>query len=352
MASLRTSLPAACVLLLVGCPDPTPCPTRDAGVIPDAPSAPDVPAEPVCTPPPYEGRPVVYAHGPARTDDPTAPTREFLAVIDTELRQIVEYVPVPCAGGGSFLDLAVAADGTIILSGGEGFVRFDPTTSECTVIRRGIVHNPGTELEWFESVPSPNNLTFVPPGVLDPTHEVMAAFGFHYLDEQRYYYEGGFFRYDADDAVERLVFEWPDSLTLNISGDLVVVTDYCTGVPRAYMTMIGDRTRTDCHPCRDGETPGVDCGDCLYSFDVQHGVLGERIALLPDDRVYGLALFGDTLYGFSEGEFFDYGNGRIFAITAVGGSAEVAEIPVTPPDGYRSIHFNGAGSTSAAPILF
>jgi hypothetical protein len=350
-ATPRWSVPVWLLLtVLAGCPRGTPC--RDASIdLPDAP-APDAPP-PSCIPPAFEGRPVVYAHGPARPMEPGASAVEFLAVIDTEARAIVEYIPIECGGfTGSYLDLAVAADGTVMLSGGAGLVRFDPVTHECTTIRGTITHNPGTDLEWYETVASPNNLTYVPPGVLDPTREMLAAWGYHYHDEQRQYYESGFFRYDPSNGDEELVFEWPEDLTLNISGDLVVVTDFCTGVPRSFMTMAGRREATRCHSCADGEMPGVDCGDCLYEYDVRHGTLGREITLLPADHVFGLALFGDSLFGFSEGDFWDYGSGQIFAISAVGATPEITEIPVTPPEGFRSIHFNGAGSTSVAPILF
>ncbi len=344
------ALAAGLALLTPGCPRWERCPPPpqpDAAVADAGAADAGIDADVACTPPRYDGRPIVYANGIARPIDPAGDVTPFVAVIDAETRELVDYILLTgaCRVGVPYVDMAVASDGSIVLSGSLAFVRLDPATGECTTLRETVIHDPGTDMTWFETVPAPLNLTFVPAGVLDPTREMMAALGYHFLDQPRQLVERGFFRYDPANAREELVYEWPDDLALSISGDIVVVTDYCTGAPRAYATMTGDRAVTHCHPCQDGETPGVDCGDCLYSFDIRHGTLSEEVALLPSGSVFGLALFGDALFGFST-------SGRIFAISAVGGAPAVAEIPVTPPAGYASVSFDGAGSTSAAPFVF
>jgi hypothetical protein len=180
---------------------------------------------------------------------------------------------------------------------------------------------------------------------------MMAGFGYRMVDHHRVLYESGFMRYAPDTALPELVYEWPD-LALGVSGDLVVVLDPTTCEPRTFATMIGRRETTHCHACQADETPGVDCGDCLYELDVRTGRLAREIALLPDDGVFGLALFGNALYGFSAGDFFARESGKLLAIEPGDGSASIVEVPFTPPEGYSSVHWHGAGSTVEAPILF
>jgi hypothetical protein len=240
-----------------------------------------------------------------------------------------------------------------MLAGANVFARFDPETHECTTVRAPIEHYDGEDPEsWYvEMVETPNNLTYVPPGVLDPTREMLAGIGYRMIDHERRLYESGFMRYAPDVMMPELVYEWP-SLDLGISGDLVVVLDPCTYEPRSYVTVTGARETTHCHACEEGETPGTDCGDCLYELDVRNGRIANEVALLPAHGVFGLALFGDAIYGFSAGDYFAMESGKIFAVQVTSSDTEIIEIPVTPPEGFASIHWHGAGSTTLAPILF
>jgi hypothetical protein len=262
-------------------------------------------------------------------------TEQWLGVFDPAWKKVTAWVPLrSCAEQGGFVDLAVDEQGKIVLGGANGLYAFDPNSRTCTTIKKNFVDSSGDHyLDFY------NNLTFAPRGSawnVDSTREDLVAFGDKLLDPNNISggYQAGLLRFNRTTGDSTLLYPFPTGTDLYVSGDLVAVLDIRTGALQAWVTLTD---ASACRSCQTGMTPGVSCGDCLYTV-TQDGRFGQKVALLPHDSVWGLAYAAGKLYGFTL-------DGHVFAIDPAAPS-QVEEITIAAPSGYSSIEFTGAGSTT------
>lgn len=187
---------------------------------------------------------------------------------------------------GPLIDLAMDRQGRLFGSTFEGFFRIDPGDASCEPLGVGV---------------GPTSLAFVPPGTLDPDHEVLVGFaGSEYV------------RIDPDSG---------DSSTIGdlaapgyaSSGDVVSVEGVGT-----YLTVKGNG-----------------CSDCLAEVDPLSGALLGIVAVLPYTDAFGLAYYDGKAYGFTKA-------GQVFEIELATGVTAPVSI-ASPPSG---LSFNGAASAS------
>jgi hypothetical protein len=304
----------------------------------DEPVPPDAPA---CDPP-ESGTPKVYAT--ASLLIPGVSWQEHLAVFDPITLEVTEWISLAsCADG--MLDMAVDRHGRILLAGANGYYWFEIANQACITIKRSYP-DPNDPLV-SHIVNPPNNITFAPadlftPGAIDT--DTLVGFGLRLVDDTSWdSYEAGYLQVDPVTADTRVVTPWGDQ-QFAPSGDLVAVKDECNSRTRAWATVIGPRETSLCRSCQEGQTAGLDCGDCLYEFGLSDGSFSRNVGLLPYMGVFGLTFWGGTLVGFTY-------DGKVIKIDPTQSPPTTTEIPITLPEGFTQISFTGAGSTTIAPLL-
>lgn len=218
---------------------------------------------------------VVYAHGP-----------NTLYRLDPDTLTLEEIGPfVDC--GGSVVDIAVDQDNRVYASAG-GIYEVDAETVQCTQISAS---NFG------------NNLSFVPPGVLDPKREILVS------------YSGTQYRsLDVDTGV----VTDHGSIPWSVAGDVVSIND---GPTYVSVNFPGDSN----HLILVDPTTGELIADT--------GPIGN------ENSVWGLGYWGGTVYAFSS-------NGNISEIQENMDGTTTASVITTAP-----ATFWGAGSSTFAPVI-
>jgi hypothetical protein len=191
-----------------------------------------------------------------------------------------------CSG---VIDIAIDKNGVMFATTFGGLYRVDKASAACTHI-----HNGGY----------PNSLSFVPEGTVDPSVEALVG------------YNGGtYVRIDTvTGAVSNLGSLGGGYAS---SGDIVSVIGGGT-----YLTVNGNS-----------------CFDCIVEVNPKTGALVKLIGPLGHSSVFGLAFWGGSAYGFDS-------FGELFQIDLTTGATTSISIPNAPP----GLSFNGAGSTTAAPL--
>lgn len=343
------------VLLTAACGEDS----RDSfGTEPPPESSP--PPPPSFTPPACQqasggGAPVVYAHAAllytgSVKDGKT--WRHAIAVFDPNALAITEWISLDACKDehGGFVDMAVDGKGRIFMAGANGLYRIDAKTRECKTIKTAW-QGPGAD--EFHYVNMPNNLTSAPANVFDAAApadtEVLVGFGAtlkNDTDMSEASWQPGFVKIDPETGDQTLVRpyvkdapEW----SLWPSGDLVSVIDSCKKTAITWATVIGGKDKTLCRSCEGTMKAGLDCGDCLYEFDMKTGTFGKNYGILPYDGVFGLTFWGGTLVGFNS-------KGKIFTVDPTASPLATKEIPLVLPPGVEQVSFMGAGSTTLAPL--
>lgn len=289
------------------------------------------------------GEPLVYAHAALLTKDKR--WDNYLALFDPKSMSVREWVPLDSCNDG-FLDMAVDRKGRLFMSGANGFYWFDPKTRECKTISRASEDANGD----YHYANSPNNITFAPAKLFVPTasdeDEVLVGFGYKLTDDRDLQSaQSGYLRIDPNDGSTTVISPWATAAGAGWgpSGDLVSVVDKCKGITLTWATVVGPKDQTLCRACEAGMKVGLDCGDCLYEFDLKDGKFSKQLGLLPYQGVFGLAFWGGTLVGFSM-------KGEIFTIDPTVSPPKTTPIAFTPPAGIEQVSFMGAGSTTLAPV--
>ncbi|MEZ4337542.1 MAG: hypothetical protein R3B82_13060 [Sandaracinaceae bacterium] len=247
----------------------------DAGPTPDA----EPPAEDV----------VVYAH-----------SADTLYAFSPETRRVTtigRFLDASGAPAPTMLDLAVDAAGTIYTSSAQALHRVDPTTARTTFVA-------ALELDEGEELYA---LSFVPPGVLDPSAEVMIGASS----------AGVLYRVEPTSGAVVAIGAYPDGWAS--SGDIVSVVGVGT-----FATLTRE----------DHDSDVVAALDLDSSGRATVRVLGECGHL----ELFGLGYWGHSLYGFTSA-------GELLEIDRTTGAATVVSTSTGASEFY------GAGVTTRAPVL-
>ncbi len=233
----------------------------------------DVASQPDVAVDPPELEAVVYAH-----------SSSVLYRLDPETLALDEIGVF--AGCGSVVDIAVDRDNHVYASAG-GIYEVDTSTAACTLVTSGAFGN---------------NLSFVPPGVLDPEREILVTYAgtqYRSLDLET-------------DTVTDL-----GTIPYSVSGDVVSINDGPTYVSVNF--------------------PGE--ADHLLLVDPTTGEMIMDTGVIGNESsVWGLGYWGGTVYGFSS-------TGNLTEITEnADGTTTAAVIETT------EVSFWGAGSSTFAPI--
>lgn len=195
------------------------------------------------------------------------------------------------SGCTNVIDIAIDKNNQIIGTTSNGLYRIDKNTASCSMIQSGNF---------------PNSLSYVPEGTLDPAIEALVG------------YEGeDYVRIDPNTGTVLLVGSLGNGL--QSSGDIVSVEGGGT-----YLTVSGNN-----------------CSDCIVEVNPANGSLVQNFGSLGYPAVYGIAFWGGSAYGFSNG-------GDLFEIvfTPTGVTTQAISIPGAP----GNLQFWGAGSSTAVPL--
>ncbi len=220
---------------------------------------------------------LAYAH---------SPTTLYVIDIETNQPRRVADFGGDCAAG-SLVDLAIDSAGNAYVSTGDGLYRLDLATASCTKISAGVA--------------GPNSLAFVHRGDAG-TEELVGYFGGNYSKIDRW-----------DGGVTTLGSLGGSYVS---SGDLVEVPDGGT-----FLTIAGNG-----------------CNDCLARVDPTTGALLENFGTVNHAFVYGVAAWGQRIYGFAD-------NGAFFSMDLVDGGVRTQDIAT---DAGASSWY-GAGSALVSP---
>jgi hypothetical protein len=194
--------------------------------------------------------------------------------------------------GGDVIDIALDANSTMYATSFGGLARVDRTTAACTFIAEGDY---------------PNSLSFVPAGTLDPSVEALVG-----------YVGSTYVRIDPSSGVVSNIGSLGGGYVS--SGDIVSVKGGGT-----YLTVNGNG-----------------CSDCIIEVNPSTGALVKNYGSVGHGSVFGLAFWGGSAYGFSNG-------GVLFEITFEPNSVSTTVIPV--PGAPSGLQFWGAGSSTAVPLV-
>lgn len=191
---------------------------------------------------------------------------------------------------GSVIDIALDKDGVTFGTTFSGLFTIDKKTAQCSHIASGSY---------------PNSLSFVPKGTLDANEEALVGYvGADYV------------------RIDRVTGAISNVGTLGggyvSSGDVVSVIGGAT-----YLTV------------RQGG-----CGDCIVEVDPKTGAFIKNLGALGHSGVFGLAFWGGSAYGFSDG-------GQLFQIDLSNAKAT----PLAMPGAPSGLKFYGAGSSTSAPLV-
>jgi hypothetical protein len=226
--------------------------------------------------------PVVYGHTATTLYKVNATTKVVTAVADFH----------NCDS--DVIDLALDAYSHAFVTTLNGLYRLDLSTANCTAV------NPASTDTY------PNSLSFVPKGTLDPSFEALVG-----------YSGSSYVRINLVTGVIQQIGTLGGGFVS--SGDIVSVNDGGT-----YLTV--------------KDPNGSPTTDFLVEVNPATGGLVRNFGALPFNNVYGLAFWGGSLYGFSNG-------GTLFEITINGSSTTSAAVP-----NAMNEQWNGAGSTTAAAL--
>jgi hypothetical protein len=198
------------------------------------------------------------------------------------------------SGCSSVLDLAIDKDHNVLGTTFEGLYAINKLNGTCSLIHSDVNY--------------PNSLSFVPAGTVDPNNEALV--GYAITD---------YVRIDVATGAMTTVLAGALTSGYQSSGDIVSVKGGGT-----YLTI-----------------KGGECSDCLVEVNPATGQVMQNFGSLGYDQVFGLAFWGGSAYGFSNG-------GQLFEITFGQGTVttNLIAMPIAPQD----LSFWGAGSSTSAPI--
>lgn len=244
----------------------------------------------LCLPPPDAGtgggggsnEPVVYGH-----------TGSTLYKVNATTKLVTPVASFNNCNG-EVIDLALDQYSRAFVTTQSGLYQLNLTTAQCT------------EVNFSTTESYPNSLSFVPKGTIDPNFEVLVG-----------YAGSSYVRINLTTGAMQQIGTLGGGFVS--SGDIVSVIDGGT-----YLTA--------------KDPGGTSTADYLLEVNPATGALVRSFGTLPFNDVYGLAFWGGSLYGFSNG-------GTLFEITITGSTTTSAPVP-----NAASQQWNGAGSTTAAKL--
>lgn len=187
------------------------------------------------------------------------------------------------------IDIAVNRTGGVFATTKSALFAVDPKTAQCKFIAKGTY---------------PNSLSFVPQGTVNPDHETLVG-----------YNGSSYVRIDPNTGLVSPVGELGNP-ALASSGDLFSLIGGGT-----YLTVKGES-----------------CSDCLVEVDPVTGKLLKQLGPIGSyGNVWGLAFWGGTAYGFTNG-------GLMFSLDPA------TMVTSAIFYGGEPVKFWGAGSSTAAPM--
>lgn len=194
----------------------------------------------------------------------------------------------------NIIDIALDEDSNMYGATDTALYVIDKTTAKCTLLKEGSKY--------------PNSLSFVPKGTVDPTREALVGF-----------VDSAYYRIDTSTGEKTPIGSMGSNY--RSSGDIVSVKGGGT-----YVTVLG----SGCH-------------DCLVEIDPKTGAIKKNFGPLNYADVFGLAFWGGSAYGFTNG-------GQLFEIKFVNNGTAVGTTAIPVPDAPSGLKFWGAGSTTSAPL--
>ena len=185
--------------------------------------------------PPVTGDAPVYANG-----------SDELYELSPDLSTIRDIIPLTGCGA-EVLDIAMSPRGSMFAMTSDGFYQIQPTSGSC---------------EWLHEDAHPNSLAFLPSDASG--RELLVG------------YDGATY-YGIDPMTGKSEVIGALDAGYFSSGDIAVMPS-----GRAYLTVQGNG-----------------CGDCLAEIDPATGGMIRLIGSLGQPDIYGLAVVGGALYGFS-----------------------------------------------------
>ena len=195
------------------------------------------------------------------------------------------------SGCDQVIDIALDKDSNLWGTTFDGLYTIDKDTAKCKLVKSGSSY--------------PNSLSFVPEGVLDDNAETLVGYsGSDYVKIDR------------------------------VTGDMETVGGLGSGYSSSgdIVSVIGGATYLT--------VKGNGCGDCLIEVDPKTGDMVKNWGKVGYESVFGLAFWGGSVYGFSDG-------GKLFEVQFSGSAFNTVEIATGGPS---DLSFWGAGSTTAAPL--
>lgn len=195
---------------------------------------------------------------------------------------------------GEVIDLALDQFSRAFVTTQTGLYQLNLATAQCMEINSSL-------FDFY-----PNSLSFVPQGTIDPNFEVLVG-----------YSGSSYVRINLTTGAMQTIGTLGGGFVS--SGDIVSVIDGGT-----YLTA--------------KKPNGPSSADYLIEVNPTTGALVQSFGTLPFNDVFGLAFWGGSLYGFSNG-------GTLFEITFSGTTITATAVP-----NAQSQTWNGAGSTTAAKL--
>lgn len=221
---------------------------------------------------------VVYGHSPS-----------VLYRLDPKTKAVTTVGTFDCTS--SVIDLAIDENSKGFMTTFSGFYSVDLMNAKCTMIAPGNY---------------PNSLSFVPKGTLDPNAEALVG-----------YFGSQYVRISTTTGAISNVGTLTGGYTS--SGDIVSVK-----MGGTFLTV-----------------KGTNCSDCLLQVDPKTGNVVQNYGSLGYPDVFGIAFWGGTVYGFTNG-------GQLFQVTAQNMMIKTTLIPI--PNAPMGLQFWGAGSSTSNPI--
>jgi hypothetical protein len=209
--------------------------------------------------------------------------------VDPKTKAVMTVGTFDCTS--SVIDLAIDENNKGYMTTFGGLYSVDLSNAKCMMIAQGSY---------------PNSLSFVPKGTLDPNAEALVG-----------YFGSQYVRINTMTGVISNVGALTGGYTS--SGDIVSVKNGGT-----FLTV-----------------KGTNCSDCLLQVDPKSGNLVQNYGSLGYTDVFGIAYWGGTVYGFTNG-------GQLFQVTAQNMMIKTTLIPI--PNAPNGLQFWGAGSSTSNPI--
>jgi hypothetical protein len=239
--------------------------------------------------------------GTGQTSPPPAEEPEVHEVFGHSAKTLYKLEPATNAisvigafqGCGQVTDIALDEQSTLYAVSTDTLYTVDKGSAACTKVRSGTY---------------PNSLSFVPKGTLDPNAEALVG-----------YDDGDYVRIDVTTGKVSVVGHLGGGYVS--SGDIVSVKG-----GKTYLTVKGG---------------GCTANDCLVEVDPVTGSMLQNWGSIGHSSVFGLAFWGGSVYGFSDG-------GEVFQVTFDGNGITTSNIPI--PQKPSNLSFWGAGSSTSAPL--